>query len=279
MKKVWQIILIGLALAVFYNLFLFLVPIKRNAYYNNDERAEAYVFSKQKFDTVTVGSSLCGAFEGRSLFKKDYFNLFMPHTGSCTGVEIIMRRKKIPVELFLEINHIDRGIDTAVIKDVFGTPYYKYEYYLPVLQKKGKLLINLLDKTKPPVSTVNKVRPPAELYNKLLASAQKEWSDYPDKRSFDNQYDHLSASLDFIASKGCKIYFFEMPMDSSLRHSKLITYQRARMTMLARQKNYTFIPADTSRAYNTGDGIHLLQADRNIYVKYLRTAISASNKK
>jgi hypothetical protein len=277
MKKVWMIFLIGGLLALAYNMVMYLHPIKRNAFYSNEERAEGYVFDKHQYEVVTVGSSLSGAFEGRSLFDKNYFNLFMPHYGSCAGIEIIRRSNKIPKQLFVEINHIDRGIDSSVIKDVFENDFYKLKYYLPLLQTRNKFLTNFVDKFKKPTSSVNKQKPPAALFNKLLLSAREEWANEPNIASFDHQFDRLAQSLDLFAAKGCKIAFFEMPIDSSIRNSKLISYQRGRMMELAKQKGFNFIPSDTSRAYQTGDGIHLLQGDRDIYVKYLKHKIAELN--
>lgn len=277
MKKVWSILLIGSALALVYNIVMFWFPIKRNAYYSNEERAEGYVFDKHQYEVVTVGSSLSGAFEGRSLFDKNYFNLYMPHYGSCAGIEIIRRSNKIPKQLFVEINHIDRGVDSSVVKDIFENELYKVKYYLPLLQTRNKFLTNFVDKFKKPTSSVNKQKPPAVLFHKLLINAREEWANEPDKKSFNELYNRMAQSLDIFASKGCKICFFEMPIDSSIRNSKLISYQRKRMMELAKQKGFDFVPSDTSRAYQTGDGIHLLQGDRDIYVKYLKQKISMLN--
>jgi hypothetical protein len=277
MKKVWLILLVGTGMAVAYNMIMYWFPVKRHAYYTNEERAEGFVFDSKKYDVVTVGSSLSGAFEGRNLFDKSYYNLYMPHYGSCAGVEIIRRSNKIPKQLFVEINHIDRGIDSSVIEDVFDDDLYYAKYYIPVLQARNKLFTNVVDEFKKPSSSVNKQKPPVALYNKLLRSAQSEWGKQPDERKFDVQFNRLAQSLDAFADKGCKIAFFEMPIDSSIRNSKLLSYQRERMVELAKQKGYDFIPSDNSRAYQTGDGIHLLQGDRDIYVKYLKQKISTLN--
>jgi hypothetical protein len=269
--------LLAFLLAIGYNLFVYLAPVKRNAYYSNEERLEAYVFSKAQYGIVSVGSSLSGAFEGRSLFEDNYFNLFASRTGSGTGIEIIRRSNKIPQKLYIEINHIDRGIDSALIQGAFDNALYPYKYYIPVLQTRNKMLVNILDMGKKQASTVNKVKPPEPLYSRLYKEAEDEWGRFPEQKTFDREFARLVESLDIFAAKGCKIYFFEMPIDSKLIHSNRLNFQRDRVLTLVKQKGYIFIPSDTSRAYNTGDGVHLLQADRDIYVQYLKTKIKEMN--
>ena len=273
MKKIWRILLVCLILTIVYNMVIFWFPVKRNTYFTNQDRTEAFVFDKKDFNVIIVGSSLSGAFEEINPFSKSYFNLFLPFTGSCTGVDIIRRSGKIPKHLFVEINHIDRGTDTVLIKDVFEDGLYPFKYHVPMLQTKNKLLTNFIALIKKPSSRTNRQKPPAALYGKLLKSAQKEWAEYPDKKKFDQQINQLSQSLALFTNKGCKVYFFEMPIDSSIRNSVLMKFQRERIKALAKQNNYVFIPADTSRTYQTGDGVHLLQADRNAYVKYFKDQI------
>jgi hypothetical protein len=268
-KKVSRVLIIGFLLLLAYNAFLFFFPLKKNVFYTNDERVEEFIYSKKYYPIVLVGSSLGGVFEGKVMFDQPYFNLFLPVTDACTGVEVLRRSKKIPKKLFVEINHIDRGIDTALIENTFETPLFRLKYYLPFLLKKNKLLPNIVDRLKKPVSSGrNSQRPPPVLFNQLLASARSEWSVLPDSNYFGRQLEILNSSLKYLSAKGCDIYFYEVPMDSSLTNSKLLRYQRAYCMRLAARNGYHFIPTDTSRVYDTGDGIHMLEKDADLYTRY-----------
>jgi hypothetical protein len=259
-------------LLIGYSIFLKLFPLKKTVFYTNEERVEEFAYSKDNFPIVLVGSSLSGAFESYRLFNQPYFNLFLPNTGAATGIDIVKRTNKIPRKLFIEINHIDRGVDSNLMHEIFDEPLYTIKYDLPFLLKKNQLIPNLIDRVKTPHNNIiNAQQPPPVLYNALLLKAQEEWKKLPDTVKFNQQLAHIKAVLNLFSSKGCRIYFYEMPMDHNLYHSPLLTYQRNYFSRLAAEKGYTFIKCDTSRNYLTGDGDHLLSNDGAIYVKYFES--------
>lgn len=267
MKKVLSIFLLTGLLVFLYNLKLIYYPYDRIAYYTNEECAEAYVFENKQIDIVFVGSSLSGTFDGRNPVGDGFFNLSMPGSGACTGVEIVRRSNKIPKQLFIEINHLDRGIDSIFIQKIFEDNFYSLKKYFPILQERNKFLVNLIDMDRSG-NNGNINRPPSELYNNLLGDAQNYWSEFPDSSKFEFNFNRLSHSLDYFSDRGCEIVFFEISMDSSLTNSNLLSFQRSEVLRLVKEKGYSFVPADTSRSYSTGDGVHLLRNDREIYVDY-----------
>jgi len=271
MKKVSYIFLVFFILLIVYSLFLKLHPLKKTVFYTNEERVEEFVYSKKGYPIVLVGSSLSGAFELQSIFNQPYFNLFLPITGAATGIEVIRRTNKIPKELFVEINHIDRGVDSTLMHETFDEPLYTIKYDLPFLLKKNQIIPNIVDRIKKPQNhIINAVQPPPVLYNALLLKAQQEWKQLPDTAKFNKELARIKSVLADFSSKGCRIYFYEMPMDASLNNSPLLTYQRNYFTKLAAEKGYVMIKTDTSRQYLTGDGDHLLSGDADIYIKYFQ---------
>jgi hypothetical protein len=278
LKKVNFIFLGGIALLVLYNFFLVLFPLKKNVFYTNEERVEEFTYNKKLYSIVIAGSSLSGIFEGASLFKESSFMLYLPFTGSCTGIEIIRKTNKIPRKLFIEINHIDRGIDTALLQNNFSEPFYSLKSHFQFLLKKNQLLPNIIDRIKAPHNNViNDERPPAVLYQSLLRTAQKEWNQHPDSANLHQKFLRLEESLNAFSAKGCNIYFYELPMDSSLYKSPLLTYQRNYIINLAAKKGYKFIKPDTTRSYKTGDGVHLLRREGDIYLKYFLNEVNKLN--
>jgi hypothetical protein len=246
-----------------YSIFLKLFPLKKTVFYSNEERVEEFAYNKDNFPIVLVGSSLSGAFESYRLFNQPYFNLFLPNTGAATGIDILKRTNKIPRKLFIEIN---------LMHEIFDEPLHTIKYDLPFLLKKNQLIPNLIDRVKTPHNNIiNAQQPPPVLYNALLLKAQEEWKKLPDTVKFNQQLEHIKAVLNLFSSKGCRIYFYEMPMDHNLYHSPLLTYQRNYFSRLAAEKGYTFIKCDTSRNYLTGDGDHLLSNDGAIYTKYFES--------
>lgn len=273
MKKVVNIILFGITCLFIYNVFLILFPSKMPAYVNR-ARVENFIYAKKDFPIVLAGSSLSGVFEepkAKEIFGNDYFNMYLPYSGACTGVEVLRLSKKTPKILFVEINQVHRGTDSDMVKGIFESPIYSYKGLLPFTLAKNKFVSNMIDRfKKPPLNQGSKKQPAAVLYNNLLKRMQKTYGKIEDKKHLDSEIAKLSNTLKEFASNGCQIYLYEMPMDSSLRYSKVLVYERTYFENFAKQNNFHFIPADTSRAYKTGDGDHLLEGERMIYLDYLK---------
>jgi hypothetical protein len=281
MKKIISIVVFGAVILTAYNVFLIFFPLKRPAYVNKG-RVENFIYSKEYYPVVLAGSSLSGIFEetkAKEILGKNYYNLYMPYWGACTGVEVLRLSNRIPKKLFVEINQVHRGTDTNMVRDIFTSPIYKFKNILPFTFEKNKLVPNMIDRfKKTAVNKANSSRPPAELYNNLLKRNQKSYAIIEDKKYVDGQISLLSNTLKEFAAKGCEIYFYEMPMDSSLRYSKLIVYERNYFMNFAKQGQFHFIPADTSRAYKTGDGEHMLESERFVYLDYLKRQLAEIDK-
>ncbi len=274
MKKIGFLLLFTCFFLASYNLFLYAYPLKKTVFYTNVERVEEYVYSNKKYTSVIVGSSLSGAFEGKEVFGKNHFNFYLHFTGAGTGIDAIRRSEKIPEKLFIEINYIKRPVNKVLLNYVFDEPIYNLRHYLPFLQTKNKLLPNLMDRVKAPANnTVNKKRPPEKLYNELIEIAKSEWSSIDDTILLKKHLDSIKQGIVELAARGVTIYFYEIPMDSSLNNSALIVFQRAYFTKLASDMGYKFIENDNSRDYNTGDGLHLLKEDADIYAEYFKSKL------
>lgn len=275
MKKVCRILIVALILLVGYNLFLFMFPLKKKVFYTNEEMIEEFVYTDEIFDNIIVGSSLSGAFQHNVVLDEKYYLLNLPYTGACTGLDVINRCGKVPKKLFLEINHVARGIDSSLMNTVFAPPFYTLRFYMPSLQTKNKILNNLIDRVKTPNNNkINESRPSDELYGRLLKSAQEKWAELGDTLKLNDRLNMVRTTLKIFSAKGCRIYLYEIPMDSSLVNTPLIEYQRNYFQKLASQEKYVFIPLDRSRTYQTGDGEHLLQKDADIYTLYFKSETS-----
>lgn len=274
MKKLKSLFLFAFILLVAYNIFLFAFPLKKTVFYTNEERTEEYIYGKTNYAAILVGSSLSGAFEEAKIFEEDYFNLYLPFTGASTGLDIIKRSDKIPKRLFIEINYMNRGIDSNLINSIFSSPLYKLKYFLPFLLSKNKIFTNLMDRVKSPNNNkTNESRPADHLYNELITKARSEWNQTPDTNLLRIKMDISRQAVSQIAGKKCEIFFYEMPMDSSITNSPLIVFQRNYYMGLCEKEGYNFIGLDKSRNYETGDGLHLLRNDANIYINYFRKEI------
>ena len=258
-----------LILIICYSVFLKARPLKKNVFYTNEERVEEFIYGSENYPIIEVGSSLSGVFENKQIFDKPCLDLFLPSSNACTGVEIVLNSKKVPEKLFIEINELYKGFDDKLIATIFDEPLHTIKYSFPVLLKKNKIIPNIIDRVKKPYNTViSKERPPAVLFDALMINSRREWSEKLDTVKFKRDMIRLQIDVQALIKKGCKICFYEMPMDSSFIQLPVISYTRNYFDKLCTEKGYHFIKIDTSRNYVTGDGEHLLLDEGDIYLKY-----------
>ncbi len=271
MKKLTTLLIYAFLLLVLYNVWLFIFPLKKQVFYTNEERIQEYLYDGVDYNTVLLGSSLSGIFERNDIFKDKNFMLYLPFSGSATGLEILNKTNKVPQRIFIEINHVNRGVDSNIMHSIFDQPLYTMRYYLPFLQTKNKILPNVIDRVKSPANNkVNDNKPADALFNTLLDKELKEWSEIKDIEILNAKLKHAEDLIARFAARGCQIIFYEMPMDSSLTNQPVISHQRNFFSSLATKHHYSFIQVDTSMAYQTGDGVHLLRKAADIYLEYFR---------
>lgn len=270
MKRIIYLFLCGVFFLVGYSVFLSAFPVNKKGFYSNEDRVEGFLYSKQTFPVVIVGSSLSGVLDKEELFKADYFSLYTTGSGGCTGVEVLRRMKWTPAVLFFEMNYIFKGIDSPLVRKLFAEPNFTAKKYLPLLLKQNMVLTGVVDRLKKKKrDTIDIQRLPENLYQLSLLRQKKAWWTVGGTARVDTVFNELAPQLRALAEKGCAIYFFEMPMDSSLRDAPLLLYERKKVLEYIHRSGGFFIPADTTKVYNTADGVHLLREDALHYNTWL----------
>ncbi|MBI3883429.1 MAG: hypothetical protein HY305_04230 [Sphingobacteriales bacterium] len=270
-----NILLFGLGLFVLYNIVLFLFPIKKEIYFTNTQKAEQYVYSDKHYSLVCVGSSLSGPISKENLQRNNFFNLSFPYYGSCFGVEIIYLSGKIPDTILIEANHISRGFGKKFTDDLFNPFLYRPRFIFPFLQEKNKFFPFVIEKLKPSHAVpLNKEIVNPEFFAKLMDKARVISKELPDTVLFNKDLQKLKERLDYFASKGCKIIFYEMPIEKELENYPATVLERNMVKNYFTDKKFTHLPLDTINIYKTGDGNHLLAESFEVYNHFLHEQIS-----
>jgi len=262
-----------------FNLLLFFFPLRKKEFFTNEERVEEYVYSKNNFYTVFVGSGLSGHLPD-SFYKSDVFNLFLPYSGACSGVEIVVRSLKIPHFLFVETNFIFKGYDNALIKKIFAPLIFKSKFFLPSLLKKHQVfsMIKQLIKALKRESVTVKNSSFGLDYQRL-AQFRNFYDQQFNPQQLDIHIKKLKKQIDFLTIQGCTVIFFEMPMENSLADSALANHQKTELKKMFPEKKYTWIEPNPSDSYDTEDGIHLTDESALRYFTYLNKKWSRDNLK
>ncbi|OUJ71201.1 hypothetical protein [Hymenobacter crusticola] len=285
-KAAWWItatkgVIIAFVSFILYNVFLYFYPLKKEIIYDNKERAEEFVYSKQRYSVIFVGSGLIGDFSPASVRRSNYFNLFFPYSGSCTGVKVIALSNKIPDTLFVETNYLYKGFDQQLLEDVFRPGLYQARFALPALQEKHQVFSFLKEQIKPSkIRQLKLARYPEPQYSQELTHFKEEYQVLPDSLRLRQDLDSLQYYLNYLSSKNCKIFFFEMPVDRQLSNYPKMKSEKYALQQVF-DKKIKWVAPDTLGRYATIDGVHLLEKSVYQYLAYFNQNIHrlASNSK
>ncbi|WP_035333220.1 hypothetical protein [Dyadobacter crusticola] len=275
-ETVFSLCIIFIGLLGIYNLMLYILPLRKTIYYDDIERAEAYVFSRSTFDHVFVGSGLIGHIDPR--ISRNSFNLYFPYYGSCTGLQVIALSNKTPKVLFVETNFIFKGTNEKVIAHLFSNRLFKWKQILPFILKKNnplKLVKQVLrafkigmNSRKPSGSNTCQVE---------IEELIEQFNKTPDLRKLQSDLASLKKNVDTLSDKGCEVVFLEVPIDPVLANAKLFQIQHAELKKIFREKPYKWIPDSRGYYYRTEDGLHLTSDSLQTFKNHLQKEISKLN--
>ncbi len=274
-KKIIKIAIFCVGVFILFNVVLLLFPVKKKYIYKDNERGEEYIYSNKKYPVVFVGSGLIGDLGSENLGRRILYNLFFPYGGSCTGIELIALSKKIPDTLFIETNYIFKGFNKELNEKLFEPLAYRSKFILPCLQEKNKLLPlakEIVKGHKP--RKKNSASLPEPFLQESLASLRKEYNQRPDTAGFYSIVEKLKKYIDYFSSRNCTVIFFEMPVDKEFLNCPKTEWEREALKSAFTDKRFIWSQADSSIAYSTSDGIHLLDESLEKYIHYLNSGLA-----
>jgi hypothetical protein len=275
MLRVKKILLYLFLAFVALNILLYFFPLSKEVFYTNRERAEEFVYSKYSYPVVFAGSGLIGDFDRASVKRENYFNLFFPYSGSCTGVEIIARSGKIPDTIFVELNYIGKGLDEDLVSGLFNNWVYPTRRYIPLLQKKHYPFSLVKEILKPSANRQLKTEKyPEPRYSQSVQKYGEDYSRLNDTIGLHKTLLQLKRNLSYLQSKGSTVVFFEMPVEHHLDKLAKKSFERSAIQSAFAKNSFIWIPADTMGAYSTDDGVHLLEKSKVDFLEYLNTQLA-----
>ncbi|NCT93397.1 MAG: hypothetical protein GXC72_03145 [Chitinophagaceae bacterium] len=223
--------------------------------------------------TVMLGSSLSYRFQPNDL--PGITNLSMAGMGIFDGLALVAKSKHRPDTLLIEMNLLLRPPDAGFM-DLVYQPYAFYTgKYIPMLRE-GKqpagILTDQLSKWalggKKKTSTDAAVAENA--FQQVLELQKQNFAKAPATDSLQQTLHLLKTKLQTLEQSGCRIIFYEMPINPVLMHSPFANALREGFlqTFPAGQYHYIFPPENLR--FHTTDGIHLSRGEVLQYVKVFR---------
>lgn len=219
----------------------------------NHAKAQKYLHPEFKPSIVLCGSSLSAAMT--HWLADSIYDFSMVGGSWITGLEIIHRTQKLPRIVGIEINFLLRTEDIYITEDALQSNWIPVRKFFPVFYAYNQPL-DILTSDWQKVQMRNRIADPvskSEIFSTLIADKKKEYQEEPDSVLSIEMVEYIRELTAPMAQKGCKTFFYLMPMDSSLMKSPRVMKTLAHI----KQLNYPLIIPNNNFQWKTVDGEHL----------------------
>lgn len=244
------------------------IPGQQRANYLN---AQEYIHHSGQDLNVVVGSSMANELS-QQILTPAYAKLTFPAGGPFTGLEIIAKTGKRPPTILIESNTLLKEVDEPMLADVLSPWRRKLREISPIFKEANRpsnFQIGLLDGVagklrKQQVAaqgeTTEVVKPvdPAVL-DAMMEVHRVHLMKTPDPKTLARKIERMGELVDQFTAAGCKCVFFELPVHPSLAGLAQPVAIRNAMATRFPADQYRWIQFDSTRDYQTSDGIHLIR--------------------
>jgi len=253
-----------------------------NHWQGNVVNAQDYLFSKDEPEIVIVGSSRSYLLN-KEYFGEGYFNLAMVGGSTLTGIEIIVRSKRHPKIVLVEVNDkIMRPADNKFIDRLFTPVMYQLSTKLPFLQEKNQpaCIFSKIIKSHFGFSRKERIadRVNTKVYESNLKMHLNDAAVLPDQLKFDQSLNTLGYAIDKLALHGIPVVLFSPPIAMELERSRKYSYIRTRLHKRFPKGKYLWAGEVTDQEFQTNDGIHLVETSAVLYSHILQYEVKKLQK-
>lgn len=234
----------------------------------NHFTAQNYVLHAPAQAGVIAGSSMSDRLDASRL-GPHHVKLTFPGGGPLTAMEIIGRSGRVPAVLWIESNLITRDADRDLVEDATAPWRLALRDASPVFTEDGRpsaygvgISKTLLAKACARFPVLAGHVPTgggldAAVMEGMMKENRAKLSIPPDPADLARRVQVLGGQVDALEAKGCKVVFFEMPVDASLRGLKEPVAVRAAMKGRFPEGRYRWLDLERAEPWKTTDGIHL----------------------
>jgi hypothetical protein len=244
------------------------IPGQQRANYLN---AQEYIHHSAQDLNVMVGSSMANELS-QEVLGSNYAKLTFPAGGPFTGLEIIDQTGKKPPVILIETNTLLKDVDEPMLADVLSPWRRKLREVSPIFKEANRpsnFQIGMLDglaskfrkpQATPQGGTTAEVKPvDSAVLDAMMEVHRGHLKKAPDEKVLATKIQRMGELVDRFTAVGCKCVFFELPVHPSL--AALAQPVAIRNAMAARfpADRYRWVRFDSTRDYQTSDGIHLVR--------------------
>jgi hypothetical protein len=275
MKTILQSVFVCIVLLLGYQVLLKYQELKKletfqSWWQENEIKAQNYVYSKEKYSKVLVGTSL----SANLILNKNkpfIYNLSFIGGGSLTGLEIIKKSNKLPDTLIIEMNWIDRNIDDGLINKLFNPIGRTIKQNISALQEENQP-VNYLSNILAQNFNIEKINTELNLDPIRFDKAVKE-SAYSDNQvdslNLTNYLKQIKNYASYFKQKEVKVFYLIIPVHPLIAQSKKYSIVR---NFLSPQEDEV-ISKLGNQSLITTDGYHFTKESAIIYSNQLKNRL------
>ncbi|HCW06553.1 MAG TPA: hypothetical protein DGG95_04215 [Cytophagales bacterium] len=260
-------------------------------------KAQKFIYDESDtFSHVIVGSSLAALLVKDSL--PSFYNLSFGGTGPFNGLSIIKRKDKAPKNVFIEMNTVLIEERKEFTNSIYSfVPYIMRKYFLSLRADKQPIplyidhsdavrrkiaslcirckiesVLNRKIFDSNPAMRTNESANSKEAFDLMLANQIESYSMKPDSLLMKQQMTLVLEYVSYLRSRGSRVWFFEMPINS-----ELVNLPQSKLLRDEIHRNFpssvvTYIDQDTT-SYTTTDGLHLNLAEAIRYTHHFNSKV------
>ena len=245
----------------------------------NVVKGEKYIYDTgDSMKNVIVGSSLANRIVGDSLSM--FYNLAFSGQSALDGLEIIEHIKKLPKNIFLEMNTVFNAPSKEFLESLFTPLSLNIKKYCIAMRSDKQPLAFIFPAIQNIISKKDKSLNKFEalpldsmqqkIFDKVLQLQVAKYSHIPTPDSVTKQFLLLKQYVTNFKAKGVNIVFFELPVNKFLIDLPYPKFIRSKFYEYfpADKNNYINIPANAN--YTTTDGLHLKDDEAATYTSYFK---------
>lgn len=255
----------------------------------NRQRVEAFVHARGATDEVIVGSSMADRLD-EIVLGPGIAKLTFVGGSPLTGLEIVRRSERVPPVIWIETNMVIRPPERTLIDhasspwrtalrddtDLFKEAGRPSAYALDGLQRafgKASRAIPWLAGA----STGGAASDP-DFRARVMEGNRDFLRQAPDPTHLREQLEALAFDAAELRERGCRIVFFEMPVDPTLSKLPHPVVVRTALRDRFPASHWGWFDPGPAEAWRTSDGIHLEPADATRFAVLLRGFADSAGK-
>lgn len=250
----------------------------------NYHRSQAFVLNAPANAEVIAGSSMSDRLDAREL-GPERVKLTFPGGGPLTALEIIRRSGRVPSVLWFETNLIVRDADESLISDATDAWRVELRRKSPAFTEHGRpsaygvgIFRTLFGRACRVVPALGGAAPapsagvpldPA-VFEGMMRTNRRGLSIPPDAADLGRRVELIGQQVDSLQKAGCKVVFFEMPVEPTLTGLAEPAAIREAMRKRFPADHYRWLDLSRETPWQTTDGIHLMPSEAAQVVARMR---------